>query len=115
MPHAHAARPRIRQARPSSGTSALLVGRELRRALRHERVALADEALALLAHRDDDLAALAERVGHSAGVADGHRGGPGPVADPEGEDVALVADRARGDLPRELVGATRLGRRRQLA
>src|SRR5881409_1817473 len=118
MPYAQATRARIRQARPRTGMGAwlgraLAVG-ELRRALRHQRVALADEARALLAHRDDHLAAGAERVGHRSGVADRHRGTPGAVAHAEVERVA-PPDVAGGHLAGELVGAARLRARHELA
>src|SRR4051794_29362590 len=93
---------RIRQARPRTATagSALLLGLgELRRALGDQRVLLPDEHGALLADVDDDLAALAERVGHRALVAHGHRAGPVPVAHPEQQCRALAVNGAVRDLP----------------
>src|SRR5436190_1661456 len=65
----------IRSARPTvamlSTTPSPLV---LRRALRDQRVPLADVRRAgALPDRDDDPAALAEGVGHDPGVADGDR------------------------------------------
>src|SRR5215216_3248515 len=66
-----------RQADPTPAISArLLVLRELRRALRHERVALGDEGAVLQLARDDHLAPLPERVGDDARVLDRHRAGP---------------------------------------
>src|SRR3954470_11148366 len=109
MPYAQATSARIRQARPSVGIAAslglglgLVLG-ELRRALRDQRVLLADEDGALLAHRDDHLAAVAERVGHRARVPDGDRGAAGPVADLEVDRRAAPDDRAVDDLAGQLV------------
>src|SRR3712207_5766262 len=71
------------------GHLALLVLRELRGALRDERVPLTDERAArVLAHRHDDLPALAERVGHAALVADRHRRAARALAHPELVHVA---------------------------
>src|SRR3954468_7813255 len=122
MPYRHVAKARIRQARPTtaiSQASGLLAGRlggvgELRRALRHQRVALADERRALLVHRDDDLAALAERVGHGADVAHRHGLRAVAVADTEGLAAGDVADRAVHDLAGQLVGAAARGARCEL-
>ena len=101
---------RIRQAWPTAQHRqvVLLLGRELRRALRHQRVLLADEHVALLADVDDDLAPLAERVGQRAGVADGHRGRAVAVADPEVQVVPVAADEPGDDLAGQLVGPARL-------
>src|SRR5215218_11148528 len=90
-----------------SGTLRGVFG-ELRRAFRHERVALADERRAFLAHGDDDLAALAERIRHGAAVGDGHGGRALAVAHAEVDAAGGVAHRAVDDLPRELVGRARL-------
>src|SRR5215208_923241 len=109
MPYSATASPRIRQARPKVATavaSALRVGLELRRALRHERVALPDEAVAVALDRDDDLAALTERIGHRARVADVHLG--------RAHGVRRALDAAGDDLPAELVALAGL-RRAQLA
>src|ERR687894_3253393 len=84
---------------------------ELRRALRDERVALAHERRALLAHRDDDLAALAEGVRQRAAVGHGHRGRAVAVANAEVDAVARRAHGAVLDLAGELVGHARLGAR----
>src|SRR3954452_22438128 len=89
-------------------SAGLLVLRELRRAFRDERVALADERAALELTRDDHLAPLAEGVGHHARVGDRHRGGAVAVAHAEAELVAPVADRPLDHLSGELVGAARL-------
>src|SRR4051812_5874195 len=121
MPYAQATSARIRQARPSVGIAAslglglgLVLG-ELRRALRDQRVLLADEDRALPAHRDDDLAVLPERVGHRAGVPDGDRRRSAlAVAHPEVERVA-PARVARDDLASQLVGAPGVGARKELA
>src|SRR5829696_9178977 len=104
---------RIRHALPATSTSAL-VRRELRRALGHQRVLLADEDAALLADVHDDLAPGPERVRQHAVVADRHRHAARTVAHPEVRDraVALIA---RHDLAGELVGLARLGLAQQLA
>src|SRR4051812_37228058 len=93
-------------ARPRTAISRalLLVLGELRRALRDERVALAHEgAVGALADRDDDLAALAERVRDGALVA--HRDGrrAGALAHAERVDVAAVDVGPLLDLPGQLV------------
>src|SRR5439155_6786809 len=80
--------------------------RELRRALRDQRVLGADEGPVGHLPGDDDLAALAERVGDRAAIEDQD---PGPaaaaVADHEAQGVALAMDRVGGDLAGELIGA----------
>src|SRR5215218_8890818 len=107
---------RTRQPDPRLSTrSGLLLGRELRGALRHQRVALAHERRTLLADVDDDLAPVPEGVGQRALVGDGDRHVALAVADAEGVRRAVAADRARLDLPRQLLGAARLGAGRQLA
>ena len=65
--------------------------------------------VALLAHGDDDLAALAERVGDRAAVADRHGGGALAVAHAEVDAAGRVAHRVVDDLAGELVGRPRLG------
>src|SRR3954454_5793130 len=105
-----AARARVRTSRRVSGR----VGAELRRALRDQRVLLAREDRALLAHGDDDLAPGPEGVGHRAGVAHRDRRGPSAVANAEEQDVPLAAVTGH-DLPGQLVGATGDGGRRELA
>src|SRR3954469_20413744 len=105
------------QARPSVATTASRVrGRELRRALRHQGVALADPGVALLADPDADLAAVAERVGDRTRVADGDRGGAVEVADPERDRrAALAMDRAVDHLAVDLVGLAGLALGQQVA
>src|SRR3954454_18509097 len=101
--------------RPSSGLLArrlLLLVRELRRALRHQRVPLADEQVPLLAHLHDDLAAVAERVGDGADVAHGNGSCAVAVPPPERLAAADVADGAVDHLSGQLVdaAAVRTGR-----
>src|SRR3954454_21756460 len=96
------ARPTVAIVSPLAGRALLLVG-ELRRALGHQGVALADELGALLAHRHDDLAALAERVGHRADVAHRHRAGPVAAAHAERLAARDVAPRPGRDLAGQLV------------
>src|SRR3954468_14448223 len=96
----------MRSARPvsamaSAGPAGL--GLELGRALRDERVRLADEARTLPAHLDDHLAPLAEGVGHGAPVADRDRTRALPVPHDEVERAAVAPDRPVRDRPRELV------------
>src|SRR5689334_22669072 len=86
---------------PAVSTSGSVRGRlllELRGALRHERVALADPLVPLLGHRDDDLAPLLERVRDGAGVADGDRGLAVAVAHPEDVRRPALGPGAGGDL-----------------
>ena len=64
---------------------------------------------AALAHRDDDLAPVAEGVGHRPHVAHGHRGAAVAVAHAEERRVAALLDRPVHDLARELVGAPGVG------
>src|SRR5919107_566549 len=87
---------------------------ELRRALRDERVALAHERRALLADGDDDLAALAEGVGHRADVGHRYRRRAVAVPDAEGQPVRARAQRAVLHLAGELIGDAR-PRGRELA
>src|SRR3954453_12261720 len=100
----------IRQARPRIAINLARVrGLELARALRDQRVPLADEHRALLADVDDDLAALAEGVGDRPDVAHGHRRVARSVAHTEEQRAAIVVDGPRRDLAGELVGAAGLG------
>src|SRR5688500_17113205 len=105
------------KARPSvgiSGGSGFRLG-ELRRALRDERVLLAHErAVLALADGDDDLAALAERIGDRALVA--HRAGRGParaLGHAELVDAPALLVGALLDAPGQRVALPRLGARRQ--
>ena len=82
--------------------------RELRRALRRQRVLLADPGAAALAHVHDDLAALAERVRHGAACSAPARTRAVAVAHAEGDAVGVAPDRPVDDLAGQLVG---LGRR----
>src|SRR5215216_156600 len=84
-------------------SSAVGLGRELRRALGHERVRLALERGALLAHVDHDLAPLAERVRDLADVADRDARAALAVLDAERVRRALVLPAALRDLAGELV------------
>src|SRR5918999_651347 len=106
------------RARPSVGISGRsgLGLRELRRALRDERVLLAHErAVLALADGDDDLAALAERVGDAALVADGDRRRPArALGDAELVDAAVALVRALLDPAGQLVALPRLGPGREL-
>src|ERR1700736_2996697 len=98
-----------RHARPRTGICLVRRARArrgvLRRALGHERVAFPNELATLLAHRHDDLAALAEGVGNGAGVGDcnGARMAAA-VANAEVELGADTPDRAVDDHAGELVG-----------
>src|SRR3954463_12619609 len=115
MPYRHVASARIRQALPATSTSGLrLIGSELRGALRDQRVLLADVGVALLAHVDDHLAPLAERVGERALVGPGHGARAGAVAYPEVRHGS-VPGVPRLDLAGELVHLARLGGGEQLA
>src|SRR5438046_6837137 len=87
----------------------------LRRALRYQRVALAAEAPAPLAYRDDHLAPGAKGVGYRAGVVDRHLTAARAVLDGEGQDLALAVHRSRHDGARQLVAATGLGLAQQLS
>src|SRR5215207_10130664 len=78
---------------------------ELRRALRHQRVALGDERAALQLAVDDHLAALAERVGDDAGVGDRDRRAAVAVADRERQVLALALDRPVDDPAGQVVVA----------
>src|SRR5947207_6737220 len=75
----------------------------LRRALRYQRVALAAEAPAPLAHRDDDLAPGAEGVRYGAAVVDRHLTATRAVLDGEGQDLAIATNRPRADRGGQLV------------
>src|SRR3954468_24181858 len=86
----------------------LLVLRELGRALRDQRVALAHEGAVLEPARDDHLASVAEGVGHDARVRHRDRLRAVAVTHAEPERVANVPDRAVHDLAREVVRAARL-------
>src|SRR5918998_6098240 len=104
------ARAAARQRKPAdaTATSGLGLGRELRRALRHERVRLPLEDRALLLDVDDDLAPLAEGVGDLTDVAD-RDAGPAALAVLHAERVhrprALPA--ALRDAAGQLVGLAR--------
>src|SRR5215208_3678045 len=109
----------MRQALPAISTGAppsglVLLGGELRRALRDQRAPLTDEPVALPAHADDHLAALPEGIWERPLVGDGHGALAGPVAYPEVRRRAL-AGVARLDLARELVDLAGLRARQQLA
>src|ERR687886_410412 len=108
------ARPRTIMAPAGSVALGALGGRELRRALRHERVLLPDEGLALLADRDDDLPSLAKGIGDDAGVANGNRPTPATVADGEEQRRAVATDRAIHHLSGKLVGLIRASRAGEL-
>src|SRR6266540_6807627 len=98
-----------RQAEPTPAISGgLVVLRELGRALRHERVALADEGALPQLALHDHLAPVAERVRHRAGVGDRDRLGAVAVADAEAQLVARAVDRAVHDLARHLIRLPRL-------
>src|SRR3978361_2073192 len=102
MPYSATARARISSARPTVAIRAPGGARrggfgELRRAFCHERVALTDERRTLFAHRDDDLAAVAEGIGHGADVGDRHRRRAVAVAHAEVDAAVGVADRAADD------------------
>src|SRR3954468_22739714 len=87
---------------------------ELRRALRDQRVAVPDERAALELAGDDDLAALAERVRHDAGVGDRHRRGSVAVAHGKREALAAALDRPVDALAGQLVlAAALLGQQRR--
>src|ERR671917_248757 len=104
MPYAEIASAATRQRKPADATaptSGLRLGRELRRALGHQRVRLPLEGRARLADIDHDLPPLAERVWDLTDVA--HVDGLPvalPVLDGERVDRPLV-------LPAALRHATR--------
>src|SRR3954471_22917589 len=107
---------RTMQPEPRLSTrSGLLLGRELRGALRHQGVVLADERRALLADVDDDLAPVAERVRQRTLVGDGDGDAPLAVAHPEGVGGAAAGDRAGLDLSGQLVCPSSLSAGRELA
>src|SRR4051794_1719246 len=119
MPYRLVASTSIRQALPAISTGPpssglVLLGGELRRALRDQRSLLPDEPLALAADADDHLAALAERVGQRPVVGDRHRALPGAIAHPEVRRRAL-AGIPRLDLAGELVDLAGLRVRHELA
>src|SRR5437764_807128 len=96
----------ISAAEPSAATLGPRRRRELRRALRDQRVALGDELAVGHLPADDDLAPLAEGVGDLAAVADRQRrAATVAVADLEAQVVAAADDRAGGDLACQLVRA----------
>src|SRR3954468_8060698 len=110
-------RPMRRQAAPTSGMSRRAAGAvvlELRGALGHERVALADEGAVLELARDDHLAPVAERVRDRARVADRHGLRALAVLNLEEQRGALVADRAGHDLAGHLGAAATAARREDL-
>src|SRR6186997_1903701 len=89
---------------------AIRFGRELRGALRDQRFRLPDESAVLEAAGEDDLAAAPERVRHGPLV--GHRQALAlavAVDHPEGDPVALVADRAFDDPAGHLVAGAGTG------
>src|SRR2546421_11821206 len=91
MPYRQQPRARIRQALPATSTSGVgLGGRELRRALRHQRVLLPDPDGALPAHVDHDLAPGPERVGQLADVADRDGLVARPITYPEVSRVPVL-------------------------
>src|SRR5215218_6476826 len=105
----------MRQALPAISTGAppsglVLLGGELRRALRDQRALLAHEAVALPADADDDLAPFPERVGQRPVVGDGHGALAGAIAHAEVGRGSL-ARVARLDLARELVDLAGVGTR----
>src|SRR5213594_964139 len=83
------------------------VRRELRRALRDQRVLGADEGPVGHVPGEDDLATLAERIGHGAAVEDEDAWpAAAAVVDHEAQGVALAMDRVGSDLAGELVRAS---------
>src|SRR4051794_14677385 len=107
---------RTRQPDPRLSTgSGLLLGRELRGALRHQRVGLAHERPALLADVDDDLAPVPERVRERTRVGDRDGDVALAVADAEGVGGPAAGDRAGLDLAGQLVHPSGLGTGRELA
>src|SRR5437868_270896 len=94
--------------------SRALVGRELGRALRDQRVWLSDEERAPRANRHDHLAALSERLGHGALVQDPNRASPVAVAYPERQRTACAPDRAGHHCAAELIRAAGDRARREL-
>src|ERR1700748_1543412 len=92
MPYSAQHSATIRQALPATSTSGLgLLGRELRGALRRQRVLLPDERVALLAHVHHDLGVGPERGRQRAGVADGHGRPARAIADAEVRRLARLA------------------------
>src|SRR3954451_2782966 len=85
---------------------------ELRRALGDQRVLGALEAPVAHLAGDDDLAPVAERVGHGAAVDDRHGGAVrGAIPDLEAQEVAGAVHGAGLDLAGQLVAAARRGGR----
>src|SRR5918998_541575 len=113
MPYAEIASAATRQRKPAEATattSGLGLGRELRRALRDERVRLPLEGRALLADVDHDLAPLAEGVGDLTDIADlDGRATALPVLDRERVDRTLVLPAALRHAAGQLVGLAGLG------
>src|SRR5680860_1348623 len=121
---ATAAKIAVRKASANAALPTLAVIRrgELRRALGHQGVALADEDTVRDSAGEDDLATAAEGVGDGAGVGDGDAlSGVVAVGDPEAQSLALVADGApdhaagqlvagAGGCADQLRGLLRLGR-----
>src|SRR3954449_10070148 len=102
----------VRKARPSAALPRLAgIGRrELRRALGHQRVGLADEGAALDLPGEDDLPPAAEGVGDDAAVA--HRQALAvaiAVDNAEAEVVAVALHRALDDAAGELGARARRG------
>src|SRR5215207_3745466 len=97
--------PAISTGPPPSGP--VLLGGELRRALRDQRALLAHEAGALPPHADDDLATLAERVGQRSVIGDGHGALARAVAHAEVRRGPLAGVPGL-DLARELVDLARV-------
>src|SRR5215216_7560832 len=105
MPTTATASARTREARPSVSTSGRPgLGAELRRALRDQRVALGNEAVAFALDRHDHLATRAEGVGHDPLVANRHGDATSALPDAEVENAALPAV-SRRDLAGQLIGA----------
>src|SRR5215208_157486 len=92
----------------SRGSLGRLGVRELRRALGHQGVSLADEGAILDSARDDHLALVLEGIGNCPGVANGNRARwIVAVGDPELELIALMVDRAGYDHAGQLVVVAR--------
>src|SRR3954453_10583961 len=93
-----------------------VLGRELRRALRHQRIGLADPGPALLADADTDLAVVGERIRDRARVAHRDRGRAVEVADTERDGrPGELMDRAGHHLAVDLVGLAGLALGQQVA